>query len=187
MARLEGGSNTQSGPTCIRCRTCEREILFCDDAVDHDAGAVLKSFLCPFGHGSFKKTELQWLRPNRYKRTSALRGKRPDSCVRSSLWASGTESIGTTSLTGTRAFPGNGGARCGEPSTKFKALKLLLTSSRPAICTRCQDSGTQSETLTQSRFVLAFGSCSPPASTVPLIAISGTRGGRPMCCLPPCT
>lgn len=45
-----------------RCLTCEREILFWDAAVDHEAGAVLKRLSCPVGHGPFKKTDLHWLR-----------------------------------------------------------------------------------------------------------------------------
>lgn len=45
-----------------RCSTCEREILFWDAAVDHDAGAVQSTLSCPVGHGPFKKTALSWLR-----------------------------------------------------------------------------------------------------------------------------
>jgi hypothetical protein len=45
-----------------RCSICEREILFWDAAVDHDAGAVRSTLLCPVGHGPFKKTALRWLR-----------------------------------------------------------------------------------------------------------------------------
>ncbi len=45
-----------------RCLTCEREVLFWDSAVDHEAGAVLKRLSCPVGHGPFKKTDLHWRR-----------------------------------------------------------------------------------------------------------------------------
>ena len=44
------------------CPTCEREILFWDAAVDHDAGAVRSTLSCSVGHGPFKKTALRWLR-----------------------------------------------------------------------------------------------------------------------------
>ena len=58
-----------------RCLTCEREILFWDAAVDHEAGAVLKRLSCPVGHGPFKKTDLHWLRSQPVQENISLDGQ----------------------------------------------------------------------------------------------------------------
>ena len=58
-----------------RCLTCEREILFWDAAVDHEAGAVLKRLSCPVGHGPFKKTDIHWLRSQPVQENISLDGQ----------------------------------------------------------------------------------------------------------------
>ncbi|MDE0067319.1 MAG: DNA methyltransferase [Acidimicrobiaceae bacterium] len=58
-----------------QCVTCEREILFWDAAVDHHAGAVLKTLSCPVGHGPFKKTDLHWLRSQPVQENVSLDGQ----------------------------------------------------------------------------------------------------------------
>ena len=58
-----------------RCSTCEREILFWDAAVDHEAGAVQRTLSCPVGHGPFKKTDLLWLRSQPVQENISLDGQ----------------------------------------------------------------------------------------------------------------
>jgi len=58
-----------------QCVTCDREILFWDAAVDHHAGAVLKTLSCPVGHGPFKKTDLHWLRSQPVQENISLDGQ----------------------------------------------------------------------------------------------------------------
>ncbi len=58
-----------------RCLMCEREVLFWDAAVDHEAGAVLKRLSCPVGHGPFKKTDLRWLRSQPVQENISLDGQ----------------------------------------------------------------------------------------------------------------
>ena len=59
-----------------RCSTCEREILFWEAAVDHEAGAVLSTLSCPVGHGPFKKTGLRWLRSQPVQENISVAGQR---------------------------------------------------------------------------------------------------------------
>ena len=59
-----------------RCLTCEREILFWDAAVDHEAGAVQSTLLCPAGHGPFKKKDLRWLRSEPVQQNISVNGQR---------------------------------------------------------------------------------------------------------------
>ena len=59
-----------------RCLTCEREILFWDAAVDHEAGAVQSTLLCPAGHGPFKKKDLRWLRSEPVQQNISVDGQR---------------------------------------------------------------------------------------------------------------
>ena len=58
-----------------RCLACEREILFWDAAVDHEAGAVQRTLSCPVGHGPFKKTDLLWLRSQPVQENISLDGQ----------------------------------------------------------------------------------------------------------------
>ena len=58
-----------------QCLKCGREILFWDVAVDHQAGAVLKTLSCPVGHGPFKKTDLRWLRSQPVQENISLGGQ----------------------------------------------------------------------------------------------------------------
>ena len=59
-----------------RCLTCEREILFWDAAVDHEAGAVQSTLSCPSGHGPFKKKDLRWLRSEPVQQNISVDGQR---------------------------------------------------------------------------------------------------------------
>ncbi len=59
-----------------RCMTCEREILFWVAGVDHDAGAVRSTMLCPAGHGPFKKKDLCWLRSEPVQQNISVGGQR---------------------------------------------------------------------------------------------------------------
>ena len=59
-----------------QCSTCEREILFWDAAVDHEAGAVESTLSCPIGHGPFKKTALRWLRSEPVQENISAEGQR---------------------------------------------------------------------------------------------------------------
>ena len=59
-----------------RCPTCEREVLFWDAAVDHEAGAVRSTLSCPVGHGPFRKTDLQWLRTRPVQENISAHGRR---------------------------------------------------------------------------------------------------------------
>ena len=59
-----------------QCSTCEREILFWDAAVDHEAGAVESTLSCPIGHGPFKKTALRWLRSEPVQENISVAGQR---------------------------------------------------------------------------------------------------------------
>ena len=59
-----------------QCSTCEREILFWDAAVDHEAKAVGSTLLCPNGHGPFKKTALRWLRSSPVLKNISVDGRR---------------------------------------------------------------------------------------------------------------
>ncbi len=59
-----------------RCSTCECEILFWDAAVDHDAGVVESTLVCPIGHGPFRKTELGWLRSEPVRENISVVGQR---------------------------------------------------------------------------------------------------------------
>ena len=59
-----------------RCLTCEREILFWDAAVDHEAGAVQSTLSCPAGHGPFKKKDLRWLRSEPVQQNISVDGQR---------------------------------------------------------------------------------------------------------------
>ena len=59
-----------------QCSTCEREILFWEAAVDHEAGVVNRTLSCPVGHGPFKKTELDWVRSEPVQRNIRVEGQR---------------------------------------------------------------------------------------------------------------
>ena len=59
-----------------RCSDCEREILFWDTAVDHEAGVVTSTLTCPNGHGPFKKTDLEWLRSQPVQENIGVKGQR---------------------------------------------------------------------------------------------------------------
>ena len=181
------GSSTRSGLMCIGARRVGVRSCSGTQPLTTMRGPSARCCRAPRGMGRSRRRISIGCVPSRCRRTSASTVKRPDSCGPSRLRGRGTEWNEPTSCTGTRAFRGNHGARCGEPSTRFKGSSPRRTSSQAAICTRCRHSGMRSGRLRKTRFVPAFASFSPRASTVRLGATSGTRGGRPTSCRPPCT
>ena len=104
-----------------RCPACEREVLFWDAAVDHEAGGRPEEAVVPRGpwalqeDGSPLAAFPAGAREHQPRRSSISTREAGRGCE-----TGGTESNGPVSRTGTRAFPGKHGARCGEPSTRFK-------------------------------------------------------------------